>query len=114
MMEPTLKGLLAEIALAGTGHHCHEEAAHIADWLQLVDAKEAATLVRVSSLMNRGKYQDASQLAAGSPELEPWQALCEYRLGHSAALAQRLERMELENNPALREFVRGMKEQMRS
>ena len=114
MMEPTIKGLLAEIALAGTGHHCHQEAMHIADWLHQVGAEDAANLVHISSLMNRGKYQEASLLAAGSPELEPWLAMCEYRLGHSAALAQRLERMAQGSNPALQEFVRGMKEQMRS
>ncbi|MGR6743570.1 YscG family type III secretion system chaperone, partial [Aeromonas veronii] len=95
MMNPQLKRQLAELALAGTGHHCHQEAATIADWLAgAPEMTECVTLIRLSSLMNRGDYQAALQLGGEhcTPDIEPWLALCEWRLGQQEALAARLLR----------------------
>ncbi|UNP89616.1 YscG family type III secretion system chaperone [Aeromonas encheleia] len=117
MMNAQLKRQLAELALAGTGHHCHQEAATIADWLAgETGMAECVTLIRLSSLMNQGDYQGALLMGAaqGSPDIEPWLALCEWRLGQSDALAARLARLEASTQPALQQFAAGLREQMAS
>lgn len=116
-MNSQLKRQLAELALAGTGHHCHQEAALIADWLAGEQGMlECATLIRLSSLMNQGDYQSA--LLQGeqhcTPDIEPWLALCEWRLGNTDALASRLVRLESSGLPALQLFATGLREQMAS
>jgi len=46
-MDRQLKRQLAELALAGTGHHCHSQAAAIADWLASdPQMRECVTLIR--------------------------------------------------------------------
>lgn len=117
MMNTQLKRQLAEIALAGTGHHCHQEAITIADWLAgESEMMECVTLIRLSSLMNRGDYQAALQLGEAhcTPDIEPWLALCEWRLGQLDALAARLLRFEQSERPALLQFAAGLREQMAS
>lgn len=113
-MDSSLKGLLTEVALAGTGHHCHAQAMQIADWLDQVEQQgEAACLIRLSSLMNRGDYQQA--LIEGQdkdkdwPSLSPWLALCEWRLGMGAALDRRLAQLALSDDPRLVQFAEGMR-----
>ncbi|ATD40610.1 YscG family type III secretion system chaperone AscG [Aeromonas salmonicida] len=115
MMNPQLKRQLAELALAGTGHHYHQEAATIADWLAgAPDMTECVTLIRLSSLVNRGDYQGALLLGQESctTDIEPWLALCEWRLGQQEALAARLLRLEQSDQPALQQFAVGLREQM--
>jgi type III secretion protein G len=117
MMNPELKRQLAELALAGTGHHCHQEAATIADWLAgAPEMTECVTLIRLSSLMNRGDYQAALQLGGEhcTPDIEPWLALCEWRLGQQEAVAARLLRLEQSGQPTLQQFAAGLREQMTS
>ncbi|MGV7960262.1 YscG family type III secretion system chaperone [Photorhabdus tasmaniensis] len=114
-MTRSFKGLLADIALVGSGHHCHDEANTIADWLMLnEEGQEAANLIRLSSLTNQGKYQQALDLGRDLPwpSLEPWLALCEWRLGLASALEQRLTRMADSDDPQLLSFVDGMREQL--
>ncbi|KVV01251.1 MULTISPECIES: YscG family type III secretion system chaperone [Pseudomonas] len=111
-MDSSLKGLLAEVALAGTGHHCHAYAEQIADWLEQVEHQdEAACLIRLSSLMNRGDYQQALIAAQGKewPSLSPWLALCEWRLGMGAALDRRLAQLAQSDDPRLVQFAEGMR-----
>ena len=111
-MDSSLKGLLAEVALAGTGHHCHAYAEQIADWLEQVEHQdEAACLIRLSSLMNRGDYQQALIAAQGKewPSLSPWLALCEGRLGMGAALDRRLAQLAQSDDPRLVQFAEGMR-----
>lgn len=115
MMNSQLKRLLAELALAGTGHHCHQEAATIADCLAgEPEMTECVTLIRLSSLMNRGDYQAALLLGEANctPDILPWLALCEWRLGQQDALAARLVRLEQSGRPALQQFAAGLREQM--
>ncbi|WP_429035266.1 YscG family type III secretion system chaperone [Aeromonas veronii] len=117
MMNLELKRQLAELALAGTGHHCHQEAATIADWLAAEsEMAECVMLIRLSSLMNRGDYQAALQLGGEhyTPDIEPWLALCEWRLDQHDALAARLLRLEQSGQPALQQFAAGLREQMAS
>lgn len=117
MMNIELKKLLAELALAGTGHHCHREAASIADWLDHeTSMAECVTLIRLSSLMNQGDYQGALLLGRtqSSPDIEPWLALCEWRLDMHDELAVRLTRLEDSGQPALQQFAAGLREQMAS
>ncbi|MGL5812108.1 MAG: YscG family type III secretion system chaperone [Aeromonas sp.] len=117
MMNIQLKRWLAELALAGTGHHCHREATTIADWLADDPGMgECVTLIRLSSLMNQGHYQEALLLGEtqGTPDVEPWLALCEWRLGKHDELAARLARLEDSDQPALRLFAAGLREQMAS
>jgi type III secretion protein G len=117
MMNTQLKRQLAEIALAGTGHHCHQEATTIADWLAgEPEMAECVSLIRTSSLMNRGEYQAALLLGEESrtPDIEPWLALCEWRLEQHDALAVRLARLEQSDLPALQQFAVGLREQMAS
>ncbi|WP_323834796.1 YscG family type III secretion system chaperone [Photorhabdus africana] len=114
-MTRSLKGLLADIALVGSGHHCHDEANIIADWLMSgEEEQEAANLIRLSSLTNQGKYQQALDFGRDLPwpSLEPWLALCEWRLGLASALEQRLTRMAGSSDPQLLSFVDGMREQL--
>lgn len=91
-MDTSLIRELAELALAGSGQHCHEEALCIAEWLERLGQDEAARLIRISSLANQGRYQEALAFAHGNPwpALEPWFALCEWHLGLGAALDRRL------------------------
>ncbi|MCR3852447.1 type III secretion system inner rod subunit SctI [Pseudomonas aeruginosa] len=49
-MDTSLIRQLAELALAGSGQHCHEEALCIAEWLERLGQDEAARLIRISSL----------------------------------------------------------------
>lgn len=117
MMNIQLKRWLVELALAGTGHHCHREAVTIADWLAGEPGMgECVTLIRLSSLMNQGHYQEALLLGEtqGTPDVEPWLALCEWRLDKYDELALRLARLEASDQPALRQFVAGLREQMAS
>lgn len=117
MMNIQLKRWLAELALAGTGHHCHREAVAIADWLAGEPGMgECVTLIRLSSLMNQGDYQEALLLGEelGTPDVEPWLALCEWRLGRHDDLAARLARLEASDQPARRLFAAGLREQMAS
>lgn len=117
MMNPELKRQLAELALAGTGHHCHQEAATIADWLAGVpEMTECVTLIRLSSLMNRGITRPLLQLGGEhcTPDIEPWLALCEWRLGQQEALVARLLRLEQSGQPTLQQFAAGLREQMTS
>lgn len=115
MMNFQLKRQLAELALAGTGHHCHQEAATIADWLAgETGMAECVALIRLSSLMNQGDYQAALPLGeeCSTPDIEPWLALCEWRLGQHDALAVRLARLEQSDQLALQQFAAGLREQM--
>ncbi|HFK2257791.1 TPA: YscG family type III secretion system chaperone PscG, partial [Pseudomonas aeruginosa] len=48
-MDTSLIRELAELALAGSGQHCHEEALCIAEWLERLGQDEAARLIRISS-----------------------------------------------------------------
>ncbi|MEW7865039.1 YscG family type III secretion system chaperone [Aeromonas diversa] len=117
MMNIPLKKQLAELALAGTGHHCHQEAASIADWLaHEASMAECVTLIRLSSLMNQGDYQGALSLGRpqSSPDIEPWLALCEWRLDMRDELAARLARLEASGQPSLQQFAAGLREQMAS
>jgi type III secretion protein G len=117
MMNTQLKRQLAEIALAGTGHHCHQEATTIADWLAgEPEMAECVTLIHLSSLMNRGDYQGALLLGQESctADIEPWLALCEWQLDLHDALALRLVRLEQSGQPALQQFAAGLREQMAS
>nr|WP_277989024.1 YscG family type III secretion system chaperone [Aeromonas hydrophila] len=114
-MNLQLKKQLAELALAGTGHHCHHEAASIADWLVQEECMaECVTLVRLSSLMNQGDYQSALLLENShhSADVEPWFALCEWRLGMHDELVLRLARLEASGQPSLCQFAAGLREQM--
>ena len=113
-MDSSLKGLLAEVALAGTGHHCHAQALHIAEWLDQVEKhSEAACLIRLCSLMTRGDYQQALLEGQGKdqdwPSLSPWLALCEWRLGMGSALDRRLAHLALSDDPRLVQFAEGMR-----
>ncbi|MGE7956972.1 YscG family type III secretion system chaperone [Pseudomonas sp. NPDC089530] len=113
MMDSSLKGLMAELALAGSGHHCHEEAQQIASWLEQVEGQEeAACLIRLSSLMNQGHYQQALALGEGQPwpALAPWLALCEWRLGLGTALDRRLAELAASDDPRLVQFALGMRD----
>ncbi|MGU5847432.1 YscG family type III secretion system chaperone [Aeromonas hydrophila] len=115
MMNVQLKKQLAELALAGTGHHCHPEAASIADWLAQEECMaECVTLIRLSSLMNQGDYQSALLLETShhSADVEPWFALCEWRLGMYDELVLRLARLEAGGQPSLCQFAAGLREQM--
>lgn len=115
MMNAQLKRQLAELALAGTGHHCHQEAATIADWLASdPQISECVTLIRLSSLMNRGDYEGALALGEASctQDLEPWLALCEWRLTRLDALQSRLDRLEQSDEIGLQQFAAGMREQI--
>lgn len=117
MMNLQLKRWLAELALAGTGHHCHQESISIADWLAgEPDMAECVALIRLSSLMNQGNYQEALLLGEtqGTPDIEPWLALCEWRLGKDTELAMRLTRFESSDQTALQQFAMGLREQMAS
>ncbi|MDU2872745.1 MAG: YscG family type III secretion system chaperone PscG, partial [Pseudomonas aeruginosa] len=44
-MDTSLIRQLAELALAGSGQHCHEEALCIAEWLERLGQDEAARLI---------------------------------------------------------------------
>lgn len=113
MMDSSLKVLMAELALAGSGHHCHEEAHQIANWLEQAEGQEeAACLIRLSSLMNQGHYQQALVLGEGkpSPALAPWLALCEWRLGLGTALDRRLAELAASEDPRLVQFAHGMRD----
>ncbi|WP_132530762.1 YopR family T3SS polymerization control protein [Pseudomonas aeruginosa] len=67
-MDTSLIRELAELALAGSGQHCHEEALCIAEWLERLGQDEAARLIRISSLANQGRYQEAlAQALGGEP-----------------------------------------------
>lgn len=112
MMKNPLNGPMAELALAATGHHCHEQAELIAQWLDKVErCTEAASLIRVCSLMNQGQYQQALVLAEGYPwiSLSPWLALCEWRLGLGTALDRRLAQLAASQDPVLIKFAQGMR-----
>ncbi|KIQ81939.1 YscG family type III secretion system chaperone [Aeromonas sp. L_1B5_3] len=116
-MDRQLKRQLAELAVAGTGHHCHSQAAAIADWLASdPQMSECVTLIRLSSLMNRGDYEGALALGKGcdTPELEPWLALCEWRLTRLDALQSRLALLEQSELSSLQQFAAGMREQIAS
>ncbi|EMO9594581.1 YscG family type III secretion system chaperone PscG [Pseudomonas aeruginosa] len=115
-MDTSLKRELAELALAGSGQHCHEEALCIAEWLERLGQDEAARLIRISSLANQGCYQEALAFAHGNPwpALEPWFALCEWHLGLGAALDRRLAGLGGSSDPALADFAAGMRAQVRT
>lgn len=100
-MDTSLIRELAELALAGSGQHCHEEALCIAEWLERLGQDEAARLIRISSLANQGRYQEALAFAHGNPwpALEPWFALCEWHLGLGAALDRRLAGLGASSKP---------------
>ncbi|MCO2140704.1 YscG family type III secretion protein, partial [Pseudomonas aeruginosa] len=106
-MDTSLIRELAELALAGSGQHCHEEALCIAEWLERLGQDEAARLIRISSLANQGRYQEALAFAHGNPwpALEPWFALCEWHLGLGAALDRRLAGLGGSSDPALADFA---------
>lgn len=115
-MDTSLIRELAELALAGSGQHCHEEALCIAEWLERLGQDEAARLIRISSLANQGRYQEALVFAHGNPwpALEPWFALCEWHLGLGAALDRRLAGLGGSSDPALADFAAGMRVQVRT
>lgn len=115
-MDTSLIRELAELALAGSGQHCHEEALCIAEWLERLGQDEAARLIRISSLANQGRYQEALAFAHGNPwpALEPWFALCEWHLGLGAALDRRLAGLGGSSDPALADFAAGMRAQVRT
>ncbi len=106
-MDTSLIRELAELALAGSGQHCHEEALCIAEWLERLGQDEAARLIRISSLANQGRYQEALVFAHGNPwpALEPWFALCEWHLGLGAALDRRLAGLGGSSDPALADLL---------
>ena len=116
VMDTPLIRELAELALAGSGQHCHEEALCIAEWLERLGQDEAARLIRISSLANQGRYQEALVFAHGNPwpALEPWFALCEWHLGLGAALDRRLAGLGGSSDPALADFAAGMRAQVRT
>lgn len=63
-----------------------------------------------------GGLQAALQLGGEhcTPDIEPWLALCEWRLGQQEALAARLLRLEQSGQPTLQQFAAGLREQMAS
>ncbi|EDP58969.1 YscG family type III secretion system chaperone [Vibrio sp. AND4] len=62
-MEKDMRRLLAETALMATGIHRHEEAETIASCLESHDdTAEVVSMIRSTSLMNRGRYEEAHQL----------------------------------------------------
>ena len=111
-MSRSLTALVAELGLAGSGQHCHEQAELIADWLEQAEQQaEVACCIRLSSLANQGLYREALLLAQDKdwPAIGPWLALCEWHLGLGSALDRRLESLDDNENPQLREFARSMR-----
>lgn len=110
-MNRSLTSLVAELALAGSGQHCHEQAEQIADWLEHAQQPEMACCIRLSSLANQGLYRQALILGQGQDgaSIAPWLALCEWHLGLGSALDRRLVLLEHSDDPAVREFARGMR-----
>ncbi|MCG8291433.1 YscG family type III secretion system chaperone [Pseudomonas entomophila] len=113
-METSLNNHMMQLALIGIEHHCHADALAIADWLECEQHAEAASMIRLCSLMGSGKYEEALALgkAAGWPSLTPWLALCELRLGLGVALEQRLLALSQSDEPALRQFADGLRQQV--
>lgn len=111
-MNRSLTSLVAELALAGTGQHCYEQAEQIADWLEHAQQAEMACCIRLSSLANQGFYRQALILGQDKdwPAIAPWLALCEWHLGLGSALDRRLALLDHSDDPALREFARGMRD----
>ncbi len=104
MENVSLSRLLAEVALAGSGHHCQQESATIADWLETQpDTKESVALIRMMNLMNHGEYEAALSLpnVENYEALSPFLALCEWHLGLTSQLDQRLDLLAQSDNPEL-------------
>lgn len=112
-MNRSLTSLVAELALAGSGQHCREQAESIADWLEQAEQQpELACCIRLSCLANQGLYREALQLGQGKdwPSVAPWLALCEWHLGLGSALDRRLALLGASDNPLLRTFASGMRD----
>ncbi|ATB63737.1 YscG family type III secretion system chaperone [Pseudomonas mosselii] len=114
-MNHSVNNLMARLGLLGVEHCHHDEAMSIAQWLAREPAtREAASAIRIASLMGQGRCEEA--LVEGNeapwPSLGPWLALCERQLGYMAALERRLERMALSEDPDLVRFAQGMRAQV--
>lgn len=112
MMTKKFNKLLAELAVAGAGHHYHAEAEAIAKWLDEVEHKgEAAMLIRLQSLMNQGKYQEALNLPGVEQfsALAPFLLFCEWRLSKGSAFDTRIEELYASDDPLAVRFADGMR-----
>ncbi len=110
-MIKNFNALLAELALAGTGNHCYDQAETIARWLdETQGCHEVAMMIRLFSLMNQGQYQEAMALPQVEkwPSLGPLLAFCEWRLGRGCAFDARIQALRASEHPLFRHFADAM------